>query len=393
MKPIPITGYSLCNALGGSKEAISAALQAGQSGLTPVRFQLSFETFTGAVDAELPELPAHLKDWETRTSQMALLLLQQMEQELAALTQRWEPHRIAILLGTSTAGADRTEVAYQHFVREGALPEEYDLWKHHTYGATLHVVRELTGATGPAWVVSTACTSSAKPLGTAARLMEAGLIDAAIVGGIDTLCSMTLQGFHALSALSTQLTKPFSAERRGINIGEGGAFVLLERESANEPVAWLAGVGESSDAYHIAAPHPEGTGAALAMERALAQSDIPPEAVDFINAHGTATGLNDSAEAKAIATIFPPQTPVFSTKGYTGHTLGGAGATEVAFCLMSLEQGWLPPSLNAEPLDPELNVRVVLSKEQGSYRYALSNSFAFGGNNISVLLKAGSHHA
>lgn len=391
MKPIAITGYSVMNALGDTREAVAAALREGRSGLSPVRFPLPFQTDTGAIDTVLPELPASLADWETRTAKISQHLLAQMRPELEALMERWDPSRVAILLGTSTAGADKTEVAYQHFVKHGALPEDYELWKHHTYGATLHVVRELTGATGPAWMISTACTSSAKPLGSAARLIEAGIIDAAIVGGVDTLCSMTLQGFHALSALSTERTKPFSKDRRGINIGEGGAFILLEREGPAK--AWLMGVGESSDAYHLAAPHPEGAGAALAMQRALEQANIDPAAVDFINAHGTGTGLNDAAESKAIAEIFPPQTPVFSTKGFTGHTLGGAGATEVVFCLLSLEGGWIPPSLYAAPLDERLPVRVTMAAEEGAYQYALSNSFAFGGNNISVLLRAGGDHA
>lgn len=377
----------MCNALGSTTEEVARALREGRSGLTPARFDLPFETFTGAVDAELAPLPDALQAWETRTAQICAHLLEQLRPEWEALRQRWAPERIAILLGTSTAGADKTEVAYQHFIDEGRLPEDYDLWRHHTYGATLEVLRKLTGATGPAWMISTACTSSAKPFGSAARLIEAGVIDAAIVGGVDTLCSMTLQGFHSLSALSTTLTRPFSEARRGINLGEGGALVLLEREGPAR--AWLAGVGESSDAYHIAAPHPEGTGAKLAMERALAQGQRSAEDVSFINAHGTGTTLNDMAESKAIASLFAPSTPVFSTKGFTGHTLGGAGATEVALSLMSLEGGWVPPSVGAEPLDPKIEVRVTQGVETGDYRYALSNSFAFGGNNISLLLQRG----
>lgn len=381
----------MCNALGSTTEEVARALREGRSGLTPARFELPFETFAGAVDAELAPLPEALQAWDTRTAQICALLLDQIRPEWEALRQRWAPERIAILLGTSTAGADKTELAYQHFIDEGRLPEDYDLWRHHTYGATLEVLRRLTGATGPAWMTSTACTSSAKPFGSAARLIEAGVIDAAIVGGVDTLCSMTLQGFHSLSALSTKLTRPFSEGRSGINIGEGGALVLLEREGPAR--AWLAGVGESSDAYHIAAPHPEGAGAKLAMERALAQAQRTPEDVSFINAHGTGTALNDAAESKAIAALFPAAIPVFSTKGFTGHTLGGAGATEVAFSLMSLEGGWVPPSVGAEPLDPKIDVRITQGVETGDYRYALSNSFAFGGNNISLLLQRGGDDA
>lgn len=386
MKPIAISGYSLCNALGGTRDVIRAALQAGQSGLAPTTVDVPFSTWTGAIATPLPRLPDSLQPWETRTAQIAYLLLQQLEAPLAAMRQRWAPERIAIILGTSTAGADRTEEAYRHFVAQGHMPHEYDLWRHHTYGATLEVVRQLSGATGPAWMLSTACTSSAKPFGSAQRLIEAGVIDAAIVGGIDTLCSMTLQGFHALSALSLEKTRPFSKDRKGINIGEGGALMLLERDA--EAVGWLAGVGESSDAYHLAAPHPQGEGAEAAMRRALASANLDASVVDYINAHGTGTGLNDSAESQAIARVFGTDVPVVSTKGYTGHTLGGAGATEAAFVLMALEEGWIPPSIGADPLDDTLTVRIPATMERGAYRYGLSNSFAFGGNNISLLFKA-----
>lgn len=386
MKAIAISGFSLCNALGGTRDEIRAALQSGQSGLAPTTVDVPFSTWTGAVTTPLPALPDALRAWDTRTAQIAYHLLQQLEEPLAAMRKRWKPERIAIILGTSTAGADKTEQAYRVFVSDGAMPVDYDLWRHHTYGATLDVMRHLSGATGPAWMLSTACTSSAKPFGSAQRLINAGVIDAAIVGGIDTLCSMTLQGFHALSALALDKTKPMSKERKGINIGEGGALVLLERDA--DAIAWLAGVGESSDAYHLAAPHPQGEGAESAMRRALEAANVTPDVVDYINAHGTGTTLNDAAESQAIARIFGTDVPVVSTKGYTGHTLGAAGATEAAFVLMALQEGWIPPSAGAEPVDESLAVHIPLAMERGAYRYALSNSFAFGGNNISLLFKA-----
>lgn len=387
MNPIAITGYALCNALGTSRDEVAAALRRGTSGLRPARVDVPFSTYAGAVPGELPELPEALKPWSTRGTKIAHLLLQQLSGPLAALRERWAPDRIAIVLGTSTAGADRTEAAYKDYVRTGALPRDYDLWRHHTYGATLEVVRRLSGAEGPSWMISTACTSGAKPFGSAARMIEAGIVDAAIVGGIDTLCSMTLQGFHSLGALSSEPTRPFSTERKGISIGEGGALLLLERDTNSN--AWLCGVGESSDAYHIAAPHPEGAGAELAMRRALQDAAQEPSSIDFIQAHGTGTRLNDSAESKAIARLFPHAPPVVSTKGYTGHTLGAAGAVEAALTLLSLEEGWLPSSLGADPLDTELEASVSTHYREGKFRYALSNSFAFGGNNISLLLHVG----
>ena len=386
LPPLSITGYAVCNALGGDRAAVLAALMEGRSGLGEVPFPLPFPTVAGSIDVDLPELPPELEPWSNRPSRIAMHLLGQLEEPLRRARERWRPERIGVVLGTSTSGADATERAYAHFARHGALPAGYDFRKQHTFGALVDVVGRLTGATGPAWVVSTTCTSSAKPFGSAQRMIASDLVDAVIVGGIDTLCSMTLRGFHALGALSRSTCKPFSAQRDGINIGEGGALILVER--SGDARALLEAVGESSDAYHISAPHPQGLGAGLAMRRALEQAGIGPEAIDHINAHGTGTRLNDTAEGKAIAEVFGDEVPVVSTKGYTGHTLGGAGAIEAVFSLLVLEEQWMPASLGAEPLDPELGIRVATEAARGRFTRVLSNSFAFGGNNVSVLVRA-----
>jgi 3-oxoacyl-[acyl-carrier-protein] synthase-1 len=386
VRPLPITGFALCNALGATRDEVRDALYEGRSGLGPSPIEIPFETAVGAVHASLPTLPEPLAAWGTRTTRIAALLLGQLENELDAMRSRWPSHRIAIILGTSTAGADVTEQAYRLYLRDGALPADYDLFKHHTYGAMLHVVRELVGVRGPAWVISTACTSSAKPLASAQRLIESGVIDAAIVGGIDTLCGITLRGFHSLDALSSVRCRPFSAERTGLNIGEGGAFLLVEREAA--PLALLEGVGESSDSYHVSAPHPEGLGAKLAMERALAQAGVTAATVDHVNAHGTGTKLNDDAESKAIVALCGRDVPVVSTKGYTGHMLGAAGGTEAVFAMMAILDGFIPASLGATPLDPKIEARVATERTAGTFSRVLSNSFAFGGNNVSVLIGA-----
>lgn len=385
MNPIPIIEYSVCNALGRTRGEVLERLRSGESGLAKCTYPLDFETYTGAIPGEFPPLPAALGAWDSRALRITYHLLQSMEPAWRAMMQRWAPERVGVFIGTSTAGIDQTEHAFQTMVQTGKLPKGYDLWKHHAYGAVLDLIEKLTGAKGPAWVVSTACTSSAKTFATAARLIETGQIDAAIVGGVDTLCSMTLQGFHSLSALSTERTRPFSGERQGINIGEGGALMLLERDA--DAAHYLIGVGESSDAYHIAAPHPEGTGAQLAMTRALESANLAADAVDFINAHGTGTRLNDAMESRAIHAVFPNRPPVLSTKGWTGHALGGAGATEIALCLLSLEHGFLPASIGAVPVDQNLPVHVMKERKEGRFTIALSNSFAFGGNNISVVLQ------
>jgi 3-oxoacyl-[acyl-carrier-protein] synthase I len=384
--PIPITGFALCNCLGVTPEQVRAKLYEGQSGLGPSPVPVPFPTLVGAVDVALPPLPAALTPWSTRTAQLAALLIEQLSGPLDKLRARVRPERIAVILGTSTVGADVTESAFKHFIEQGVLPPNYDLWRHHTYGALLHVVTELLDARGPAWVVSTACTSSAKPLATAQRLMAAGLADAAVVGGIDTLCSMTLRGFFSLDSLSPGACKPFSKQRDGINIGEGGALLVLERDG--DAIGLLEAVGESSDAYHISAPHPEGVGARLAMQRALEQAGVSAGSVDYVNAHGTGTKLNDSAEAQAIGSLLGRSLPVVSTKAYTGHMLGAAGATEAVFTLMSLQHGFVPQSLGADPVDEKIELNIPLARVSGTFRRGLSNSFAFGGNNVSVLLRS-----
>jgi 3-oxoacyl-[acyl-carrier-protein] synthase-1 len=386
LAPQPITGFSICNSIGSNRHEVTQSLYEGRAGLGPSPIELPFDTVVGAVSTKLPELPRPLEAWATRSTRIAKLLLDALDAELARMRERWRSDRIAVLLGTSTGGADATENAYRHYLSEGALPADYDIFRQHTFGAILYVVRELAGATGPAWMASTACTSSAKPLATARRLIDADVIDAAIVGGIDTLCSMTLHGFRSLDALSKGECRPFAADRDGLNIGEGGAFLLVERRG--EPVALLEGVGESSDAYHISAPHPEGLGARLAMQRALDDAGRPAASVGHVNAHGTGTRLNDVSEAAAIQSIFGREVPIVSTKSYTGHMLGAAGAAEAAMAIVTLAEGWIPASLRAEPIDEKIEIAVNTTRLERRVDHVLSNSFAFGGNNVSVLLGA-----
>jgi 3-oxoacyl-[acyl-carrier-protein] synthase-1 len=385
-RPLVVTGYGMLSALGGTRAEHLGALVEGRSGLGASPLPLPFETAVGAVRVGLPELPAALAPRSTRIARMAAHLVEQLDEPLRRARERWRPERIAVLLGTSTAGAETTERAYRAFVTDGAFPAGYDFRRQHTFGAVLHVVAELSGARGPAWMASTACTSSGKTFATAARLIEADVIDAAIVGGVDTLCAMTLVGFHSLQALDRQPCRPFSLERRGISIGEGGAFALVER--AGDARVLVTGVGETSDAYHISAPHPEGRGALASMQAALDHAGLRPEQVDHVNAHGTGTRLNDMAEALAIARLFPAEVPVVSTKGYTGHALGAAAALEFAFAACALEEGWIPPSLGADPLDPAIELRVPTVVTHGAYKRVITNSFAFGGSNVSLLVEA-----
>jgi 3-oxoacyl-[acyl-carrier-protein] synthase-1 len=275
------------------------------------------------------------------------------------------------------------------------LPPEFTLERQHALYATVEIVRTLTGVRGPGYVVSTACSSSGKVFASAKRLLQAGIVDAVLVGGIDSLCKLTVRGFASLEVLSPDPCRPFSSERRGINIGEGGALLLLERPGTEGIGVDLLGVGESSDAHHMTAPHPAGLGARVAMERALTRAGVAIEEIDQINVHGTGTSMNDETESRAIRDLYslqlggvPDTLSVVATKGYTGHMLGAAGATEAVFVAATIERGELPGSVGSDPVDASLQVPVELVRRRRATRRVLSNSLAFGGSNVSVLLGA-----
>lgn len=383
----PVTAYSVGNALGARTADVLAALREGRSGLAPCRLDLPFETACGAFPDVLGPLPAALARHDTRLARIALAVL---DGPFAAAVERAARRvgrdRVAVVLGTSTGGILESERAHAAWARTGSLPPAYDFARQHAFHALVEVIRARADLRGPGWVVSTACSSSAKVLGAARRLLASGAADAVLAGGADTLCDTTLRGFRSLEALSSRPCRPFAADRDGTSIGEGAAFLLVEREG--EGPARLLGVGESSDAHHMSHPHPEGAGARLAMEEALRQAGLAPGAVDHVNAHGTGTRANDGVEARAIADLFGRGVPVASTKGYTGHLLGAAGATEAAFAILAIEHGFAPASAGAEPLDPEIGIDVCLAPRPGRYRTVLSNSFGFGGSNASVLLGA-----
>jgi len=242
--------------------------------------------------------------------------------------------------------------------------------------------------------VCTACSSSAKAFATAQRLIEAGLIDAAVVGGVDSLCLTTLYGFHSLQLTAPGACRPFDLRRDGLSIGEAAAFALIERGDSNGnglgdsdgDEILLLGCGESSDAHHMSAPHPEGAGARTAMQRALAMAGIPADGVDYINLHGTGTPSNDSAESLAVSTLFGDATPCSSTKAATGHTLGAAGALEAVICALALRHGLAPAGLNLREPDPQITINYLRHNRRAALRRVLSNSFGFGGVNCALLL-------
>jgi 3-oxoacyl-[acyl-carrier-protein] synthase-1 len=295
-----------------------------------------------------------------------------------------------VLLGTSTSGILQTELAYRRRGPDGALPADFHYAETHNTYSLAGFVREALDLQGPAWVVSTACSSSAKVFGDAARLIEAGWVDAAVVGGVDSLCLTTLYGFNSLELFSPEICRPWDAQRNGLSLGEAAAFALLQRAPVDGtlPAGWLRGVGESNDGYHMSSPHPEGLGAIAAMRQALAEAGLRPDQIDYINLHGTATPNNDAAEDRAVSSVFGDSVPCSSTKGATGHTLGAAGGVEAVLSLLALQDGLMPGGLNLRERDPALQAAYLSENRAAPLRHVLSNSFGFGGSNASLVLGA-----
>jgi len=318
------------------------------------------------------------------------LCLQQgeFEHSVMAAREKYGPARIGVFVGTSTSGILETEIAYRGRDASGALPADFRYPTTHNTFSLAWFVQSYFGLTGPSMAISTACSSSAKAFGNATRMIAAGLCDAAVVGGADSLCLTTLYGFGSLGLLSAVGCRPFDADRDGISIGEGAGMVLLEKTAGRRTADSIAllGFGESSDAYHMSTPHPEGLGARMAMERALTSAGLRPGAVDYINLHGTGTRSNDATEDKAVCAVFGNDTPCSSTKGWTGHTLGACGAIEAIICALAIERGFMPGSVNTRTVDPTLGLRYLLGNRRQRLAVAMSNAFGFGGTNCSLVI-------
>ncbi len=390
IKPLAVAAYTVTNALGRGVAASLAALRRGESGLRPCDFEdAALSTWIGRV-AGLEEEPLEdeFAPFDCRNNRLARLGLEQdrFGAAVRAARERHGADRIGIFIGTSTSGIGATEHAYrQRDPVTGRLPDHFDYQHTHNLFSAADFTRRWLALRGVALAVSTACSSSAKAFASAYRHMRAGFCDAAVVGGVDSLCLTTLYGFNALELASSQRCRPWDAGRDGLNVGEAAGFALLEWAEPDDARPLLLGYGESSDAHHMSAAHPEGTSAALAMQQALARAELRSEQVDYINLHGTATPSNDAAEDRAVLRVFGPDTPCSSTKGWTGHTLGAAGITEAAFVWLCLEHALIPGMLNTRRIDPNLGVGVVLDNRERPVRTALSNSFGFGGTNCSLL--------
>lgn len=388
MKPLAITTHTAVSALGHGRAAHAAALREGRSGLARRDFETAaLGSWLGIAEGiDGLRFPAGFEAFDCRNNRLAELTLQAdgFIAEVERARRRYGPARIGVFLGTSTAGILSTELAYRERDASGALPAGLHYGEtHNTYSCARYVKARLDLA-GPAFVVSTACSSSAKVYANAERLITLGVIDAAVVGGVDSLCMTTLYGFHALELVSPDICRPWDAERAGLSIGEAAAFALVERDSAR-PFARLLGAGETSDAHHMSSPHPEGAGAAAAMRAALASAGLEAGAVDYLNLHGTGTPNNDAAEDQAVLAVFGPGLACSSTKGFTGHTLGAAGGLEATVSMLALEHGFVPPGLNRRTPDPALHAGYVTEPRPRPLAVVASNSFGFGGSNACLV--------
>ncbi len=392
MTPLQLTHFTATSCLGSGLAATRQALDQARSGLSPCQFEtVDLPTYIGEVAGlDAVQLPDALQRFDCRNNRLAQLGLKQdgFDAAVRAAIARFGPRRIGVFLGTSTSGILSTEIAYRHRDPDtGALPEDFDYAGTHNSFSVVDFVRRLCGLSGPAVAVCTACSASAKVFAAAQRMLAAEQIDAALVGGVDSLCLTTLYGFHSLQLTSAEPCRPFDRARDGLSIGEAAAFALLERApSEPEPEAvLLLGTGESSDAYHMSSPQPEGTGARSAMQAALEAAALAAGAIDYINLHGTGTPSNDSAESRAVTALFGTTTPCSSTKGATGHALGAAGALEAVICALTLQSGLMPGGLNLRERDPQLTANYLTENRRAPLRHVLSNSFGFGGANCALL--------
>jgi 3-oxoacyl-[acyl-carrier-protein] synthase-1 len=391
LRPLAVTAYTVVNCLGPGRRATLEALAARRSGLMPCAFDdARIDACAGQIpDSLLAPVTGDLVRFDCRNHRIAQLALGQdgFEGAVRDAASRLGHDRVAVVLGTSTSGILQTELAYrERDPASGALPAGFHYaTTHSTYSLTAYVQQRL-GLTGPSLVVSTACSSSAKVFGAAARMIAAGWCDAAVVGGADSLCLTTLYGFNSLQLLSRGRCRPFDVARDGISIGEGGGFALLQpAETAPPGSLALLGVGESSDGYHMSSPHPEGLGAKLAMQRALCAAGLRAEDIDYINLHGTGTRSNDSSEGKAVHDLFGRNTPASSIKGALGHTLGACGIQEAVACLLAIENGFVPGSASTQTVDPAIEVDYAVENRPARVARAMSNSFGFGGSNCTLV--------
>lgn len=395
--PLPVTAYTSLSACGSGNTSFYRHLAENKTALGPLNlFDVPFSTVVAQIVGPLPELRPKLSLYRCRNAQVALAALNNPEDGLRTALEkavaRYGKQRIGVIIGTSTSGMFETESAYAHLLQHAHMPEHWHFLESHAYQATPRFLQLELDLHGPCYAVSTACSSGVKAIAAGQRLIAAGVCDAVLVGGVDTLCRLTLRGFHSLELVSEQACRPLDKNRQGINIGEAAGLLLLEKPSPEYAhCPHLLSVGESCDAYHMSSPHPDGDGAVLSMQNALRLAGLSATAIDYINLHATATRINDQVESNAVYRVFGDNnTPCSGSKGITGHTLGAAGALEAIAVLLAMQHHFIPGTCGLQELDEKCRCNVV---QQPLYdrelRTVMSNSFGFGGNNASVIFAAG----
>jgi 3-oxoacyl-[acyl-carrier-protein] synthase-1 len=390
LNPLYVTAYTLASALGHGCQATHDALARGVSGLRRNDFQdCALDTCIGRVEGvEAQALPPGFAAYDSRSARLAELGLglDGFSERVARARARHGGERIGVFIGTSSSGILEAELAYRRRGSgTGTLPPDIAFRETYNLCSISSFVQQRLGCGGPAYTVSSACSSSAKAFASAARALATGLCDAAVAGGVETLCFTTLHGFNSLELLSREPCRPCDEARNGISIGEAAAFALLEKEDAAGEGFALIGYGESSDAWHMSTPHPEGEGAIRAMRAALASARLSAAAIDYVNLHGTGTRSNDAAEDAAVFAVVGDAVPCSATKGFTGHTLGAAGAVEALITLLALRHRFVPGTANCEQVDPGFRSKVLLEGASCPVSRAMSNSFGFGGSNCSLI--------
>lgn len=386
---ITIAAYASHSALGRTNDTIASALKTAHApGMQEqAGYLISGQSLMlGTVLGELPAIPEHLSAHNSRNNALLLSTLHEIAEQVQAVLAQVGPERFGIVMGTSTSGLDEAD----HKVSG----TDQGTWRYpmQELGDPARFLQRYLKTTGPAYTISTACSSSARALISACRMLKSGICAAVLCGGADTLCRMPINGFNALELVSDELCAPFAQERKGITIGEGAGLMLLTTDQNNPRTSKLSvvGYGESSDAYHVSAPEPEGKGAEAAMRMALKQAELTLADIGYVNLHGTASKMNDQAEATVMHRLCGPQTPCSSTKYLTGHTLGASGIVELCLCALTLERDLplVPQDFSTNHLDPTLpEFGLITQKGQHLKRpYVMSNAFAFGGNNTSVIL-------
>ncbi len=393
MVPHWLKHFTATSCIGTGTGATLQSLMQLRSGLKRCEFEtVEIDTHIGEVPGiDAQQLPAELRQYDCRNNRLAELALSQdgFLDSVHAAVARFGSRRVGVFIGTSTSGVLQTELAYRERAG-GPLPAWFHYGTSHNAFSVADYVRRRCGLQGPAVALSSACASSAKAFASAHRMIEANLIDVALVGGTDSLCLTTIYGFNSLQLCSPAPCRPFDVARDGISIGEAAAFALLERvpESLDRGSVLLLGAGESSDAYHMSAPHPDGLGARRAMQAALEAASLDPAQIDYINLHGTGTPSNDRSESQAVTSVFGATTPCSSTKGATGHTLGAAGALEAVISALAIRNGFMPGGVHYTHIDPTLTAHYIRENKRTPVTRVLSNSFGFGGTNCSLIFGA-----